>query len=77
MALRLIAHEDAENTTDKTGCARIWIDDVDQTDVLVQLYEAPDGAARIAPAEIPVGELLGRLPVQTLLEAADAIRAGR
>ncbi|WP_141856044.1 hypothetical protein [Kribbella jejuensis] len=77
VALRLIAHEDAEDTTDKTGCARIWIDDADQANVLVQLYEAPDGPARVAPAEIPVGELLGRLPVETLLEAADAIRAGR
>lgn len=77
MPLRLIAHEDAGNTTDKTGCARVWIDDADQTSVLVQLYETSDGAERIAPAEIPAGELLGRLPVETLLEAADAIRSGR
>lgn len=77
VALRLIAHEDADGTTDKTGCARVWIDDADEANVLVQLYETPDGVDRIAPAEIPAGELLGRLPVETLLEAADAIRAGR
>ncbi|MFF1818704.1 hypothetical protein ACFVWG_15480 [Kribbella sp. NPDC058245] len=77
MTLRLIAHEDADGTTDKNGCARVWLDDADAGDVLVQLCEVPDGLQRIAPAEIPAGELLGRLPVATLLEAADAIRANR
>ena len=77
MTLRLIAHEDAEGTTGQTGCARVWIDEDAQTDVLVQLYETPDGLDRIAPASIPAGELLGRLPIATLLEAADAVRARR
>jgi len=77
MALHLIAHEDDNRTTDKTGCARVWLDDGDASNVLVQLYETQDGADRIAPAVIPAGELLGRMPVETILEAADAIRARR
>ncbi|TDD55052.1 hypothetical protein E1263_26520 [Kribbella antibiotica] len=77
MTLRLIAHEDAADSTGKDGCARVWFDDSQGGGVLVQLYEVPDGLQRIAPAEIPAGELLGRLPVATLLEAADAIRASR
>lgn len=77
MALHLIAHEDDPGSTGNTGCARVWSEDGDETNVLVQLYESPDGVDRIAPATIPAGELLGRLPVQTLLEAADSIRARR
>lgn len=77
MTLHLIAHEDVNDTTDKTGCARVWYDDADDANVLVQLYETSDGEARIAPATIPAGELLGRMPVETILEAADAIRARR
>lgn len=77
MALHLVAHEDKPGSTDKSGCARIWSDDGDEANVLVQLYESSDGVDRIAPATVPTGELLGRLPVATLLEAADAIRARR
>jgi hypothetical protein len=75
MALRLIAHEDKPDTTSTDGCARVWLDEADTASVLVQLYEDPEGLDRIAPARIPAGELLGRLPVETLLEAADAVRA--
>ncbi|MFC9694255.1 hypothetical protein ACFTSF_37270 [Kribbella sp. NPDC056951] len=77
MTLRLIAHEDKPGTTSTDGCARVWLEDAGDATVLVQLYEAPDGIDRIAPARIPAGELLGRLPVETLLQAADAIRARR
>jgi hypothetical protein len=77
MAIHLIAHEDAPNTTGQNGCARVRLDDADQANVLVQLYETSDGLDRIAPAAIPAGELLGQMPVETLLEAADAIRARR
>lgn len=77
MALHLIAHEDDPGSTDKSGCARVWFDDGDAANALVQLYESPDGVSRIAPATVPAGEMVGRIPVQTLLEAADAIRARR
>lgn len=77
MTLHLIAHEDTESTTGKNGCARVWFDDADDANVLVQMYETADGLDRIAPAAIPAGEMLGRLPVETLLEAADVIRARR
>lgn len=77
MVVHLIAHEDSPNTTDQNGCARVWIDEEDQSSVLVQLYETRDGKSRIAPARIPPGEMLGLLPVETLLEAADAVRARR
>lgn len=77
MAVHLIAHEDTPTTTGENGCARVWVDDADPSSVLVQLYETADGLSRIAPARIPSGEMLGRLPIETLLEAADAVRAGR
>lgn len=77
MAVHLIAHENAPNTNGQNGCARVWIDDADTSNVLVQLYETKNGKSRITPATIPSGEILGLLPVEMLLEAAEAVRARR